>query len=149
MEDDIEVLNDDARVGLGIHASEEMADVVSATQGNNALKRSHEFPSAVEDFDDDEEDDSEDGVGSKVRIIEGEMDMDDDDWMRCSVEEDQESERILEALRNEFDEQLDIGDTTMVAEYSEEIFEYMADLEVRFLIFFFALLLLSLTFVIT
>lgn len=65
--------------------------------------------------------------------------MDDDDWMRCSVEEDQESERILEALRNEFDEQLDIGDTTMVAEYSEEIFEYMADLEVRFLIIFFRL----------
>lgn len=150
MEDDIEVLQEDSKHGLGIqNGAEGMQEDIKVVP---SLKRSHEFPTSttpIEDFDDSEEveeDDDEDGVGSKVRIIEGgEMDLmdDDDDWMRTSIEEEQENERVLEILREEFDEQLDIGDTTMVAEYSEEIFEYMADLEVSF--FFYYHFFLSIT----
>lgn len=90
-----------------------------------SLKRAHG------DKYDEEDADSDDGVGSKVRIITGELD-DEDDWMAEAREngDEEESERVLQEVREAFSEELDFWDTTMVAEYSEEIFEYMAELEV-------------------
>ena len=37
----------------------------------------------------------------------------------------------LAAIRETFEDEVDPYDTTMVSEYADEIFEYMADLEVR------------------
>lgn len=80
----------------------------------------------------DDEDDEDDGVGSKVRIVDPAVMADPDDWVANVQEvEMEQSERVLELVRRDFDEQLDYWDTTMVAEYSEEIFEYMGQLEVR------------------
>lgn len=114
------MLRDEGQYGLGIKDEEaRLYDLKSEADERIPLKRA---PNEEGDFDVKD--------GTKVRIVDEEVDfVDEDDWMAV-IEEDEESERILEGLRAEFDEQLEYWDTTMVAEYSEEIFEYMADLEV-------------------
>lgn len=76
---------------------------------------------------DEEAQADEDAVGGKVRIVD-DLEVDTDNWM-MSIEDDEESRAILEVIKKEFDEQLDFWDTTMVAEYAGEIFEYMSELE--------------------
>lgn len=84
----------------------------------------------VEEEEEEVDSDEDDGVGSKVRIVDPSVMADPEDWVNNVEEEDEvENERILEEIKQEFDEQLDYWDTTMVAEYSEEIFEYMGELE--------------------
>ncbi|ORY76279.1 cyclin-like protein [Leucosporidium creatinivorum] len=84
----------------------------------------------VEEEEEEVDSDEDDGVGSKVRIVDPSVMADPEDWVNNVEEEDEvENEKILEEVRREFDEQLDYWDTTMVAEYSEEIFEYMGELE--------------------
>lgn len=84
----------------------------------------------VEEEEEEVDSDEDDGVGSKVRIVDPAVMADPEDWVNNVEEEDEvENERILEEIKQEFDEQLDYWDTTMVAEYSEEIFEYMGELE--------------------
>lgn len=80
---------------------------------------------------DEEAQADEDAVGGKVRIVD-DLEVDTDNWM-MSIEDDEESRAILEVIKKEFDEQLDFWDTTMVAEYAGEIFEYMSELEVCFI----------------
>ncbi|KNE87875.1 hypothetical protein PSTG_18733, partial [Puccinia striiformis f. sp. tritici PST-78] len=46
------------------------------------------------------------------------------------AEEELECTQIIAAIRRDFQEELDFWDATMVAEYSEEIFKYMEELEV-------------------
>lgn len=113
-------MRDEGQYGLGIKDEEaRLYDLKSEADERIPLKRA---PNEEGDFD------AKDSV--KVRIVDEEVDfIDEDDWMAV-IDEDEESERILEGLRAEFDEKLEYWDTTMVAEYSEEIFEYMADLEV-------------------
>lgn len=131
--------------GLGIKVEDQndwVADQMSAQQAAYipsstltspsaaiSLKRGH-LDVEVEDEKEDESE-GEDGVGSKVRIVDPSVMGDPDDWV-AKVEdmEMEQSEKVLEMVRKEFDEQLDVWDTTMVAEYSEEIFEYMGQLEV-------------------
>ena len=55
----------------------------------------------------------------------------EDDWMMLEPNHESEAQRLLEEIKSEFKEELDFWDTTMVSEYSEEIFAYMAELEVR------------------
>lgn len=76
------------------------------------------------------EDDVEVGDGAEA---EGEMMVDPDDWILqlCDEDEAVESERLIEEIKREFKEEIDYFDISMVAEYSDEIFEYMAELEVR------------------
>jgi hypothetical protein len=65
---------------------------------------------------------------------EDEDDMDEDEgenWTMMAFEDAEEQRQIVERIQQEFKEELDYWDTTMVAEYSEEIFAYMAELEVR------------------
>ena len=76
------------------------------------------------------EEDEGNAIGSKVRIIEGEFD-DPEDWIAANgLAEVREKGRILHGVADDFEEHLDYYDTTMVAEYSEEIFAYMSQLEV-------------------
>lgn len=53
-----------------------------------------------------------------------------DNWMVLDPDEEAEAQLQLEEIKREFKEELDFWDTTMVAEYSDEIFTYMAELEV-------------------
>ncbi|KAL7342725.1 cyclin-like protein [Rhodotorula toruloides] len=57
--------------------------------------------------------------------------VDPDDWILqlCDEDEAVESERLIEEIKREFKEEIDYFDISMVAEYSDEIFEYMAELE--------------------
>ena len=55
---------------------------------------------------------------------------DDDNWMRTTKEEDEAYAQQLENVKRDFFDDVDMFDTTMVAEYAEEIFQHMEKLEV-------------------
>ena len=79
---------------------------------------------------------SQEGLGIHVEdeemVVEEEPEVeeDPDNWMMLDPNEESEAQRELEEIKREFKEELDFWDTSMVAEYSEEIFAYMAQLEV-------------------
>lgn len=52
-----------------------------------------------------------------------------DNWLMLPPEEELECQQVIQAIRRDFQEELDFWDATMVAEYSEEIFKYMEELE--------------------
>lgn len=93
----------------------------------------------VDESDDDEDQEEDEGMAHKIRVLspshlkksedgragEEEELVDPDDWLPLVGEDD----IVLQQVKEEFDEELDYWDTTMVAEYSEEIFAYMAVLE--------------------
>ena len=51
-------------------------------------------------------------------------------WPEASPEQAERYRRQVQAVRDVFDDEPDMHDTTMVSEYSEEIFQYMSELEV-------------------
>ena len=53
-------------------------------------------------------------------------------WPELDTERAERYKQEVEAIREAFEDEVDIYDTTMVSEYSEEIFEYMSQLEVNF-----------------
>lgn len=74
----------------------------------------------------------------KVRVVDasGEdmpMAVDPDDWLMqlCDPNEAEDSEYLIAEIKREFQEEIDYQDISMVAEYSEDVFKYMAELEVR------------------
>jgi len=52
-------------------------------------------------------------------------------WPEFSSEQAHKFQKEIEAIKQHFEDEVDIYDTTMVSEYAEEIFEYMCELEVR------------------
>lgn len=54
------------------------------------------------------------------------------DWTRADPDSEAKYKQELEIIRSTFQDPVDEWDTTMVSEYSEEIFEYMGKLEVRY-----------------
>ncbi|KAJ9125286.1 hypothetical protein QFC22_000242 [Naganishia vaughanmartiniae] len=62
---------------------------------------------------------------------EGIMVEDEDDWLALSEDQQIEVEHQLAHVRETFDDEVDMFDTTMVAEYADDIFFYMSDLEER------------------
>ena len=53
-------------------------------------------------------------------------------WPEASPENAERYRRQVQAIRDVFEDEPDMYDTTMVSEYSEEIFQYMSELEVGF-----------------
>jgi hypothetical protein len=51
-------------------------------------------------------------------------------WPEISTDRRVKCEKEVQAIREVFEDEVDMYDTTMVSEYAEEIFEYMCDLEV-------------------
>lgn len=58
-------------------------------------------------------------------------DYDEDDWLRMTEEEEIACADEIAAVREAFQDEVDLFDTTMVAEYADDIFEHMEELEVR------------------
>ena len=52
-------------------------------------------------------------------------------WPEAPPERAERYRRQVQAIRDVFEDEPDMYDTTMVSEYSEEIFQYMTELEVR------------------
>lgn len=50
-------------------------------------------------------------------------------WPEVSTERGKRYQQEIESIRATFEDEVDIYDTTMVSEYSDDIFQYMADLE--------------------
>lgn len=53
-------------------------------------------------------------------------------WPEFATEPAHRFRNEVQAIRESYNDVVDMFDTTMVSEYAEEIFEYMGDLEVRF-----------------
>ena len=51
-------------------------------------------------------------------------------WPEASPEKAERYRRQVQAIRDVFEDEPDMYDTTMVSEYSDEIFQYMSELEV-------------------
>lgn len=73
-----------------------------------------EVESSIGDMSDEEDEDEED----------------DDNWLRMSEEETARAEQELALVRSTFQDDVDMFDTTMVAEYADDIFSHMGYLEV-------------------
>ncbi|KAL7417129.1 cyclin-like protein [Mrakia frigida] len=56
---------------------------------------------------------------------------DPEDWVKMGVEDQEEVEAVLGEVRDNFQDEVDLWDTTMVAEYAEDIFAYMEELELK------------------
>jgi hypothetical protein len=52
-------------------------------------------------------------------------------WPEVSTDRKVRYRREVDAVREVFEDEVDMYDTTMVSEYSEDIFDYMCELEVR------------------
>ncbi|SCZ98049.1 BZ3500_MvSof-1268-A1-R1_Chr3-3g06542 [Microbotryum saponariae] len=131
-----------ASIGLGIEMNgHSLASMMSSPSMSNSLKQGHHLDLEDEDEETQALIDHENGglYHDNLEIDEDEDDqegededevMDPEDWVRNVDQEDEiESEKVLDLIRREFDEQVDYWDTTMVAEYSDEIFAYMSELE--------------------
>jgi hypothetical protein len=79
-----------------------------------------EASSAVSEHDEEEEEEEE-----------GE---DEDDWLALSESQARHVEQTLRDVRENYEDDVDMFDTTMVAEYADDIFKYMEQLEVGCLI---------------
>jgi len=53
-------------------------------------------------------------------------------WPEISTARAKRYQMEVDAIREHFEEEVDMFDTTMVSEYADEIFKYMEELEVRF-----------------
>lgn len=56
-------------------------------------------------------------------------DYDEEDWLRMSAEEELAARQELMAVKDTFQDDIDMFDTTMVAEYADEIFAHMEEME--------------------
>jgi len=54
-------------------------------------------------------------------------------WPEVATERALRYRREIETIKETFQDEVDMYDTTMVSEYAEDIFEYMGELEVRLL----------------
>lgn len=77
--------------------------------------------------------DEESSFGDASEEEEEEEEEDEDDWLRLSDEEMVRAEDELALIRSTFKDDVDMFDTTMVAEYADEIFKHMEDLEISVL----------------
>ncbi|KAG8863184.1 methyltransferase protein [Tulasnella sp. 330] len=66
-----------------------------------------------------------------VQIVEQIAEPDEDDWTFASPATNARYQSAVEDIRATFKDEIDEFDMTMVSEYSQEIFEYMAKLEVE------------------
>lgn len=74
-----------------------------------------------------------DGFGGEDRGSDGELEDEEEDledWLRMSPEEEHACQVELQSIRDIFQDDVDHFDTTMVAEYADEIFAHMEELEV-------------------
>lgn len=79
-------------------------------------------------------------VESKIQLIEDELmeeasdeeeeEEDDEDWLRMTQQEAEACEAELQRVHSTFTDEVDLYDTTMVAEYADDIFAHMEQLEV-------------------
>ena len=80
--------------------------------------------------DEYEDDDKTIGGGRSDDMDEDEDDeFDDEDWLRMSPEEELAARQELMVVKDTFQDDIDMFDTTMVAEYADEIFAHMEEME--------------------
>lgn len=71
--------------------------------------------------------------GQALTKIPNTKDRDPEDWLALRTTIKREAERRVIEVQKDYKEEVDLWDTSMVAEYSDEIFAYMEELEVSLL----------------
>ena len=119
--------------------------VVPPTEEVESVK---DVPQSEMDIEDDpvqeHQDETEDANEQEIENMVGVDQSDEDEtsepaqtskhpriWPDVGAERAARYAKQLQAIRENFQDEVDMLDTTMVSEYAEEIFEYMCDLEVR------------------
>lgn len=77
---------------------------------------------------------ADDGELSSVPYVSdaaNEFEVDDEDWTLLSEEQELLAEEEIQRVKAEFFDEVDMFDTTMVAEYADDIFTFMEELEVQ------------------
>lgn len=72
--------------------------------------------------------------GQALNKIPNTKDRDPEDWLALRTTIKKEAEQRVLEVQKDYQEEVDMWDTSMVAEYSDEIFTYMEELEVRCLV---------------
>jgi len=115
--EEIEVKEEDQHV----MEVEEDLDIVQNYEEAVVVKEQQEEPMLMEESE--PEDEMEPSMATKPPRI----------WPEFATERALRYRDEVQAVRESYHDVVDKYDTTMVSEYAEEIFEYMGELEVRFL----------------
>jgi hypothetical protein len=99
--------------------TEEQCDLMDELVREMDLDRVGRQPKKDKEIDSDDEEEEE----------EEEEEEDDDDWLRMSEGDMIRNDIELADVKSRFEDEVDMFDTTMVAEYAEDIFKHMEELE--------------------
>lgn len=118
-EEDEDEDEDDADAPADDHEMD--VEVVLEAEAETSLIGEQEVEAmvGVEDSDSEVEETAKVDVPKPARV-----------WPEVSTEHAARYRKEIDAIRESFEDEADVYDTTMVSEYAEEIFEYMEELEV-------------------
>lgn len=102
------------------HIESDLEDVQNYEEEEIVIKEQVEEPMLMEESG--TEDEMEPSTATKPPRI----------WPEFATERAVRHREEVQAIRQSYQDVVDMYDTTMVSEYAEEIFEYMGELEVRF-----------------
>lgn len=100
---------------------EQSMDIEDVEDDDPSTLAGAEQVQAMLDIDDDEEEDNHNELDSSSKPA---------SWPQVSPQRAERYRQEVEAIREVFEDEQDMFDTTMVSEYAEEIFVYMNELEV-------------------
>lgn len=95
----------------------------STVVGSKSNQVKLEVDTEVDEAEEDEEDEEEGDEEEESEV--------NDDWTVLSPRSMADAEQTLQAVREEFHDEVDQFDTTMVAEYADDIFAHMEQLELE------------------
>lgn len=110
---------DEAQIEMDIE--EDLAAAEREAAEASLLTGEEEVEAMVEESDEEDFEETAQLPPAKVQRI----------WPEVTPERASRYKKEVETIRDMFEDQVDMYDTTMVSEYAEEIFEYMNELEVR------------------
>lgn len=113
MEDEMDVEEDDEVVVVECEAEAEESLLIGEQEVEAMV--------GVQDSDEEEVEETAKVAGSKPPRV----------WPEVSTDRAMKYQREVQAIREVFEDEIDMYDTTMVSEYADEIFDYMCELEVR------------------
>ncbi|KAJ7475788.1 cyclin [Mycena latifolia] len=107
--------------GMNVDVEDDEADLLEVENVEEDPEEEVEAMAVVDSEEDQLEDEPEEATATAAKPPRV--------WPDVSTERAQQYQREVQAIRQAFQDDVDIHDTTMVSEYAEDIFEYMNDLE--------------------
>lgn len=124
-----EIVQIEKEVDVGMEVEADQLDHLDEPEREASLLVGEQEVEAMVGLTDDEVEDIEVESTAKIPSAKPEP-----VWPEVATERRQKYKREVDAIREVFEDEADVFDTTMVSEYSEDIFKYMCELEVGFLV---------------